>query len=156
MSASCSYCGASLNFGLKFCVVCGRQTIAALNKMGGIKSGVRQGDSTRRLADTKEAQTYRSKKRSLRFRKSIRTLSQTIFYGFIAGALFFCAARVTLQALYPGRVNRMVAPIFEQFPIDTPKLVQIAGNAAKFFSGNKAPPAKQKKTSSKKGRQRIQ
>src|SRR6516165_2263329 len=115
MAASCSYCGASLNFGLKFCVVCGRQTIAALNKMGGIKSGVRHGDMTRRMSDTKDAQFYRGRKRSLRFRKSIRTLSQTIFYGFVAGALFFCAVRVTLQALFPGRVNRLVAPIFEPY-----------------------------------------
>src|SRR6516165_2684874 len=114
MAASCSYCGATLNFGLKFCVVCGRQTIAALNKMGGIKSGGRHGDSTRRMADNQSTQN-RNRKRALRFRKGIRTLSQTVFYGFVAGALFFCAVRVTLQAFFPGKVNRLVAPIFEPY-----------------------------------------
>jgi len=151
MAASCSYCGASLNFGLKFCVVCGRQTIAALNKMGGIKSGVRHGDMTRRMSDTKDAQFYRGRKRSLRFRKSIRTLSQTIFYGFVAGALFFCAVRVTLQALFPGRVNRLVAPIFEPY---TPQLTQFAGNAAKLWTSKQPNHTKQKKA--KKVRQRSQ
>ena len=136
MAASCSYCGATLNFGLKFCVVCGRQTIAALNKMGGIKTGVRHGDMTRRMGESQSAQLYRNRKRSLRFRKNIRTLSQTVFYGFIAGALFFCAIRFTLQTLAPGRVNRLVAPIFEPImPTGPPKFGQFSGNAAvKFFN----------------------
>ena|SRR5579883_262478 len=140
MAGSCSYCGATLNFGLKFCVVCGRQTIAALNKMGGLKSGVRHGDSTRRMDDRQGSQDYRRRKKSLRARKGIRTLSQTIFYGFVAGALFFCAVRVTLQALFPGKVNRLVAPMFEPFPqINVPQLGHFADSAAKFWKSKPAP-----------------
>jgi hypothetical protein len=152
MAASCSYCGATLNFGLKFCVVCGRQTILALNKMGGIKSGIRHADMTRRLGDSQSALIYRSRKRSLRFRKSIRTFTQTIFYGFIVGALFFCAIRFTLQTLFPGRVNRLVAPIFEPLlPINAPRLGQFAGDAAKFWN-SKQPHPKPKQAASKKGK----
>ncbi|PWU00681.1 MAG: hypothetical protein C5B53_03715 [Candidatus Melainabacteria bacterium] len=146
MAASCSYCGATLNFGLKFCVVCGRQTIAALNKMGGIKSGVRHADTTKRMSDQQSAQT-RSKRRALRFRRGIRTLSQTVFYGFVAGALFFCAVRVTLQALFPGKVNHLVAPILQPLPkIYVPQLGQFADNAAKFWKSKEPQPhAKPKK-----------
>ena len=140
MAASCSYCGATLNFGLKFCVVCGRQTIAALNKMGGIKSGGRHGDSTRRMADNQSTQN-RNRKRALRFRKGIRTLSQTVFYGFVAGALFFCAVRVTLQAFFPGKVNRLVAPIFQPLPqFNVPQLGQFADSAAKFWKSKQPQP----------------
>jgi len=107
MTASCPYCGATLNFGLKFCVVCGRQTTSALNKMGSIKTNVRNSDVTRRLEENNVRESPREKTKSLRFRNDIRTLSQTIFYGLIVGALFFCAVRLVLESYAPANVRHI-------------------------------------------------
>ncbi len=109
MSSNCPYCGATLNFGLKFCVVCGRQT-AATNKMGGsiLKAGARQMDMTRRIDEDTAAAHVRTKRHALRFRKGVRTLGQTIFYGFIAGSLFFCAVRFAVEAVFPGGVPHAI------------------------------------------------
>lgn len=113
MPASCPYCGATLNFGLKFCVVCGRHTSAAdMSKMGGgLKSGIKQADLTRRLDDNLSAGDFERARKPTRLRKHIRSLSEHIFYVFIGAALFFCAIRFTLQTYFPGRIHKVLVPI---------------------------------------------
>jgi hypothetical protein len=83
--------------------------------MGGtaVKSAQRDSDTTRRIDEDFVAAQKQSKRRALRFRRGVRTLGQTIFYGFVAGALFFCAVRFALEAAFPGTIQRFVGPIVE-------------------------------------------
>jgi len=83
--------------------------------MGGtaVKSGVRESDMTHRIDEDFIAAQKQSKRRALRFRRSVRTLGQTVFYGFVAGALFFCAVRFALEAAFPGSIQRFVVPLVE-------------------------------------------
>jgi hypothetical protein len=83
--------------------------------MGGtaVKSGVRESDMTHRIDEDFVAAQKQSKRRALRFRRSVRTLGQTVFYGFVAGALFFCAVRFALEAAFPGSIQRFVVPLVE-------------------------------------------
>ncbi len=150
MSANCPYCGATLNFGLKFCVVCGRQS-AATNKMGGtvLKTGARQADMTRRIDEEFMAAQVRSKRKALRFRKSIRTLGQTIFYGFIAGTLFFCAVRFALESVFPGSIKRVVVPLVEPFLHNPDETAAIDSKGVDDTGADAPKPTKAKK--SKKG-----
>src|ERR1700676_2026371 len=114
MAHSCPYCGATINFGLKFCVNCGRQTVQALNKMGALRVSTKYGE-LKKGAGEGQSGPGGGKRKSLRFRQGIRSFSQTVFYGFLAGALFFCAILFTLEAFFPGQVNRLVAPILGPF-----------------------------------------
>jgi len=83
--------------------------------MGGtaVKSGVRESDMTHRIDEDFIHAQKQSKRRALRFRRSVRTLGQTVFYGFVAGALFFCAVRFALEAAFPGSIQRFVVPLVE-------------------------------------------
>jgi hypothetical protein len=108
MSANCPYCGSNVNFGLKFCVVCGHQ-IAFSQKMGSssVRIGAREADSTQRIDDDLVTDQKSSKRKSLRFNKGFRSLGQTIMYGFIAGALFFTAIKFALEASFPTAIKRV-------------------------------------------------
>jgi hypothetical protein len=69
MSGSCPYCGAKLNYGIKFCVVCGRpingQDSGKASKMaGGMRSGIRPADVTRRLDDLMTVARFKHSKRT--------------------------------------------------------------------------------------------
>lgn len=113
MPASCPYCGATLNFGLKFCVVCGRHTSTSeMTKLGGgLKGGMKQQDMTRRLDDNLSAGDFERARRPTRFRKHVKSLSEKAFYVFIGMALLFCAVRFTLQTFFPGKIHGVLAPI---------------------------------------------
>ncbi len=130
MSSSCSYCGAPLNFGVKFCLACGRDTVAG-NKMGSIKTGGPKRSEGRRPAESSGLYNQLPKE-SHQFRQTLRSLSQTIVYGFIAGAIFFCAIRFTIQAINPEQVSHFFAPLFQ----NTPKL-PAKTNAVENNSGKK-------------------
>jgi hypothetical protein len=112
MPASCPYCGATLNFGLKFCVVCGRHTSAGdMVRMGGLKSGIKQEDATKRLDDNLSTSDFERTRQPTRFRRNVRSLSAQITTLVISVALFFCAVRFTLVTYFPGKVHRILAPI---------------------------------------------
>jgi hypothetical protein len=112
MPASCPYCGATLNFGLKFCVVCGRHTSAGeMVRMGGLKSGIKQEDATKRLDDNLSTSDFERTRQPTRFRRNVRSLSAQIATLIISVALFFCAVRFTLVTYFPGKVHRILAPI---------------------------------------------
>jgi hypothetical protein len=142
MPGNCPYCGATINFGLRFCVVCGRH-VSANNKMGGtaVKSGMRESDMTHRIDEDFMQAQKQSKRRALRFRRSVRTLGQTVFYGFVAGALFFCAVRFALEAAFPGSIQRFVVPLVEPVfrPTDNFQIVKKDDDSS---SANKAKPTK--------------
>jgi hypothetical protein len=113
MPASCPFCGAALNLGVKFCVVCGRHTSTAnMTRMGGLGSGMRQGDLTQRLDEVASAEKFKRAKQTYRFRKHFRLFSLNIFHVLIALALLFCAVRFVIEGIFPGRVHRIIAPLF--------------------------------------------
>jgi hypothetical protein len=113
MPASCPYCGATLNFGLKFCVVCGRHTSSSeMSKLGGgLKSGIKQQDMTRRLDDNLGASDFERARKPTRLRKHVKSLTEHLVYVFIGLALFFCAVRFTVQTWFPDKIHRVLAPI---------------------------------------------
>lgn len=113
MPASCPYCGATLNFGLKFCVVCGRHTSASdMSKMGGgLKGGIRQQDMTRSLDENLGASDFAKARKSTPFGRHFKSLSEMAVYLFIGVALFFCAVRFTVQTWFPHRIHSVLAPI---------------------------------------------
>jgi hypothetical protein len=113
MPASCPFCGTTLNFGLKFCVVCGRHTTSAeMTKLGGLKTGVKQAENTRRLEDSISSSDFeRTRKKGLRFTRHIRSIGEQFLYVLIGVVLFFCSVRFTLQTWFPGKVHQLLAPI---------------------------------------------
>lgn len=113
MSGTCPYCGAPLNFGLKFCIVCGRQSGDVVTKMGNLRAGARQAEAAKRGDDSGQQVDYQIQKKTLRFGNKVRVLLQTMIYGFIAGTLFFCAVKLALEVDISERVQRIAAPIIE-------------------------------------------
>jgi hypothetical protein len=113
MPASCPFCGTTLNFGLKFCVVCGRHTTSAeMTKLGGLKTGVKQAENTRRLEDSISSSDFeKTRKKATRFTRHIRSLGEQFLYVLIGVVLFFCSVRFTLQTWFPGKVHQLLAPI---------------------------------------------
>jgi hypothetical protein len=113
MPASCPFCGATLNFGLKFCVVCGRHTThSEISKLSGLRGGIRQGDATRRLDEAMSASDFaKTRTKPGRLSRHIRSIGEQIFYVLIGLTLFFCAVRFTLSTYFPGKVHQVLAPI---------------------------------------------
>ncbi len=98
MSGNCPLCGAPLNLGLNFCVVCGRRSSGGeSSKMVGLKSAARQSDLTQKI-DISDGRFKRAGKPkvALRFRK-VRGLWSQVFYVFVGISLFFCAIRYVLE-----------------------------------------------------------
>jgi len=146
MSGTCPYCGAPLNFGLKFCIVCGRQSGDVVNKMGNLRTGTRQAEAARRVDDTGQSVDYSIQKKSLRFGNKVRVLLQTIMYGFIAGTLFFCSVKVALEADVAERVSRVVSPVIEQI---VQKSQEVTDNAKNFVEQINTPAPGPKKNAKK-------
>lgn len=113
MPAACPFCGTTLNFGLKFCVVCGRHTTSSeMTKMGGLKSGIKQGESTRRLDESISSSDFEtSRKKPLRLARHIKSIGEQLFYVLIGVTLLFCAFRFALQTWFPGKVHQLLSPI---------------------------------------------
>jgi hypothetical protein len=153
MSGTCPYCGAPLNFGLKFCIVCGRQSADVVNKMGNLKTGARQAETSKRMDDSGQAVDYHIQKKTLRFGNKIRLLLTTMVYGFIAGTLFFCAVKVALEVNITERVQRIAAPLIE--PI-VQKCQEVSESAKKLMNPPKQAPSSAKKVVKKvkKGKKR--
>ncbi len=119
MSGNCPLCGAPLNLGLNFCVVCGRRSSGhESSKMVGLKSATRQSDLTQKIEITEGMLKRGSKpKVALRFRK-VRGLWSQVFYLFVGISLFFCAIRYVLEPKsFTTQVQRTVHSIVEKGPI---------------------------------------
>lgn len=113
MSGSCPYCGAKLNYGIKFCVVCGRpiSTQDAGRVGGGMRSGIRPADVTRRLEDLMTAARFKRSKRTTHLDQQIHFVGLNAFSVVLAIALLFCAVKLSLDGGFLQKDNRMVAPI---------------------------------------------
>ncbi|MBK7746716.1 MAG: hypothetical protein IPP97_22140 [Candidatus Obscuribacter sp.] len=113
MSGSCPYCGAKLNYGIKFCVVCGRPIQAGeTTKMGGgMRAGIRPADVTRRLEDLMTAARFKRSKRQVNLDQSVHFFSLKAFSIVTGIALLFCAVKLSIDGGFINKNQQMVAPI---------------------------------------------
>ena len=105
MSGSCPYCGAKLNYGIKFCVVCGRpiQGAEASRIGGGMRTGIRPADVTRRLEDLMTAARFKRSKRQVNLDQSVHFFTLNAFSVVAGIALLFCAIKLSLDG---GFINK--------------------------------------------------
>src|SRR5579883_661534 len=96
--ATCPYCGAKLNPGLKFCVVCGRHvTTESMGKLGGgLRSGFRPADITRRLDELITVARFRRSRRSHDLERGARFVFLNVVYFLAAVGLFYAAVQFSL------------------------------------------------------------
>lgn len=113
MSGSCPYCGAKLNYGIKFCVVCGRPIQGGdVGRIGGgMKTGIRPADVTRRLEDLMTAARFKRSKRQVNLDQQVHFFSLNVFSIVTGIALLFCAVKLSLDGGFITKENKMVAPI---------------------------------------------
>jgi len=113
MSGSCPYCGAKLNYGIKFCVVCGRPIAGPdTGKVGsGMRSGIRPADVTRRLDDLMTVARFRRSKRSTNVDRTMRWFSLNAMSITVGICLFFCAIKLSLDGGLISRKDRIIAPL---------------------------------------------
>jgi hypothetical protein len=113
MSGSCPYCGAKLNYGIKFCVVCGRPIAGPdTGRVGsGMRSGIRPADVTRRLDDLMTVARFRRSKRSTSVDRTMRWFSLNAMSITVGICLFFCAVKLSLDGGLISRKDRMIAPL---------------------------------------------
>jgi hypothetical protein len=113
MSGSCLYCGAKLNYGIKFCVVCGRpingQDSGKASKMaGGMRSGIRPADVTRRLDDLMTVARFKHSKRTTTLDSNMRWVSLNFVSVALGIALFFCAVKISLDGGLVKKSDRAI------------------------------------------------
>jgi len=113
MSGSCPYCGAKLNYGIKFCVVCGRPIAGPdTGKVGsGMRSGIRPADVTRRLDDLMTVARFRRSKRSTNVDRTMRWFSLNAMSITVGICLFFCAIKLSLDGGLISRKDRIIQPL---------------------------------------------
>lgn len=170
MSSTCPYCGAKLNLGLKFCVVCGRHVAHdSMGKVGGgLRGGFRPADITRRLDELITVARFRKSRRSHDFERGSRFVFINGVYLFIATGLFYAALQFTLETAFPGKftetripfdkikrfINEKTAgmPQIKQLTnsnqvviVEPPKTTQGAASSAKTPQDQKLKKAKKKK-----------
>jgi hypothetical protein len=147
MSGNCPLCGAPLNLGLNFCVVCGRRSIGnESSKIVGLRSAARQSDLTQKI-DLNEERFKRAGKPkvALRFRK-VRGLWTQVIFVFVGISLFFCAIRYVLEPKsFAGQVQRTVHSLLEKGPIKHVQGMLGLKPEAKLKKPVKPPPKKMKK-----------
>lgn len=78
---------------------------------GGLRGGMKQQDMTRRLDDNISAADFDRSRRPRAFGKTLRTVSEKLFFIFIGVAVAFCIVRLTLQNMPSGKVHGMLVPI---------------------------------------------
>lgn len=156
MSGNCPLCGAPLNLGLNFCVVCGRRSSGGeSSKIVGLKSATRASDLTQKIdiSDGKFSNLKKAKT-PLRFRK-VRGMWTQVFYVFLGVSLFFCAIRFVLEpkSFHEG-VQRTVHTIMQKDPIQHVQSFLGVKPAAVKKPVKPAKPAKKKKVRKKRPRSR--
>ncbi|MBC7999835.1 MAG: hypothetical protein IAF58_17910 [Leptolyngbya sp.] len=120
MSGNCPMCGAPLNLGLNFCVVCGRRSSTnESSKILGLKSVARQADMTAKieLDGKKIAKIAPKPKTALRFRK-VRGIWTQSLYVVVGICLFFVAVRFALdRTAFHHEVQRSVHALLQKDPL---------------------------------------
>ncbi|MBX9941499.1 MAG: hypothetical protein K2Y32_19705 [Candidatus Obscuribacterales bacterium] len=151
MSGSCPYCGAKLNYGIKFCVVCGRPIQGGdVGRIGGgMKTGIRPADVTRRLEDLMTAARFKRSKRQVNLDQQVHFFSLNVFSIVTGIALLFCAVKLSLDGGFITKENKMVAPITKMLTDMGADKVNLKNGT---FAGGKAEDKKavDKKASDKK------
>lgn len=111
-AATCPYCGAKLNLGLKFCVVCGRHVTADnLGRVGGgLRGGFRPADITRRLDEMITVARFRRSRRSHHLERGTRFVFVNTLYLFVATGLFYAALQFSLEMVFPGKYKQTRIP----------------------------------------------
>ncbi len=122
MSGNCPMCGAPLNLGLNFCVVCGRRSSTnESSKILGLKSAARQADMTAKieLDGKKIAKIAHKPKIALRFRK-VRGIWTQSLYVVVGICLFFVAVRFALdRTAFHHEIQRSVHALLQKDPLKT-------------------------------------
>ncbi len=110
--ATCPYCGAKLNLGLKFCVVCGRHVAHDnMGKVGGgLRGGFRPADITRRLDEMITVARFRRSRRSHELERGTRFVFVNTLYLFVATGLFYAALQFSLEMVFPGKYKQTRIP----------------------------------------------
>lgn len=112
MSASCPYCGAKLNLGLRFCVVCGRHVTADnLGKYGGLRGGFRPADITRRLDEIISVGRFKKSRQSHNVQRVARWTIINTVYLVVATGLFYSAVVYSLELMFPGKFKDTQLPV---------------------------------------------
>jgi hypothetical protein len=120
-----------------------------MTKMGGgLKSGIKQQDATRRLDDNLSSSDFERTRKPTRLRRHVRSLGEHLFYLLVGATLFFCAVRFTLQTYFPGKVHRILAPILGKNSAVVEQT--LTGNSTQQTNANKTDKSekKEKKTKS--------
>ncbi len=111
MSANCPYCGAKLNLGLRFCVVCGRHvTTENMGKFSGLRGGFRPADITRRLDEIISVARFKKSRQSHRFHRAARWTVINTVYLVVATGLFYSAVVYSLELMFPGKFKDTQMP----------------------------------------------
>ncbi len=97
-------------------MVCGRpitgQDSGKAGKMGGgMRSGIRPADITRRLDDLMTVARFRRSKRTTTVDKNMRWLSLNVVSVVLGIALFFCAVKISLDGGLVKRKDSMISPL---------------------------------------------
>ncbi|MCA9800694.1 MAG: hypothetical protein KC777_01845 [Cyanobacteria bacterium HKST-UBA02] len=112
MSATCPFCGAKLNLGLRFCVVCGRHvTNETMGKFAGLKGGFRPADITRRLDEMISAARFKKSRRSHEIERGARWAFVNTIYLLVATGLFYSAIQFSLETMFPGKFHHTRIPV---------------------------------------------
>jgi len=112
MSATCPFCGAKLNLGLRFCVVCGRHvTNETMGKFAGLKGGFRPADITRRLDEMITAARFKKSRRSHEVERGARWAFVNTIYLLAATGLFYSAIQFSLETMFPGKFHHTRIPV---------------------------------------------
>jgi hypothetical protein len=112
MAGSCPYCGAKLNYGIRFCVVCGRPINGqeSARPGSGLRSGIRPADVTRRLEDLMTVAKFKHSKRAVEVHKRMRWLSFNIVSVAVGVVLFFVAVKISIDGGMFKKNNSMISP----------------------------------------------
>ncbi|MBK9143716.1 MAG: hypothetical protein IPM23_14530 [Candidatus Melainabacteria bacterium] len=162
MSATCPFCGAKLNLGLRFCVVCGRHvTNETMGKFAGLKGGFRPADITRRLDEMITAARFKKSRRSHEIERGARWAFVNTIYLLVASGLFYSAIQFSLETMFPGKFHHTRIPVgqiltFLKQPQSSPQPAPPPKPQKKEAAP--APPASQprvSKTSASRGKRKV-
>lgn len=112
MSGGCPYCGAKLNYGIRFCVVCGRPISGqdASKVTGGMRGGMRPADITRRLEDLMTVAKFKKSKRATHVDQNLRWLSLNFVSITMGILLFFVAVKISIDGGMFKKTDSIVSP----------------------------------------------
>ncbi|MBX9691717.1 MAG: hypothetical protein K2Z81_04985 [Cyanobacteria bacterium] len=115
---ACPYCGAKLNPGLKFCVLCGRHISQdSRDRLGGLKGGLRPSDITWRLAEIITVGQFRRSRRNIGMERNVRNSVKFVFAFatnfLICFCLLYTLVQMSLEMVDPERAADTRIPMWK-------------------------------------------